>query len=300
MLNTILNSIDPKVKEEILSDPSNIIYFIITVVLTFVISFIFYLLCIWLCMKISGKIFRFLEKKNGKKIHLQFAENLIKVIIIILFVVVPLAGDQINKSILGSAAVLAAVVGFAAQDVIKDILSGLLISIYKPFDLGDRIELEDGTAGIVESISMRHVVLTLIDTVRLIIPNSKLNGATVKNFSYSYVFRSAEFTFPVSYKSEIAKTKQVIFDAVEESPYSVPGKKTKSGDNVYAPVYFISIADSALLMRVTVYYEDGTPTEVLKDDINTRVFEALINSGIDVPYNYTNVVLKMGEDISID
>ncbi len=292
MIN-IWKNLDPKVKEVILQDPSHVVIFLIIVVLTVVIGFLFYVLCIWLSMKVSGKVFRFLEKRHGKKIHLQFAENLVKGFIIILFVVIPLAGDRIKQSILGSAAVLAAIVGFAAQDVIKDILSGLLISIYKPFDLGDRIELEDGTAGIVESISMRHVVLVLIDTVRLIIPNSKLNGATVKNFSYSYVFRSAEFTFPVNYKSEIAKAKEIIFNAVEESPYSVPGKRNKNGENVYGPVYFISIADSALLMKVTVYYEDGTPTEVLKDDINTRVFEALIKHGIDVPYNYSNVVLKL-------
>ena len=272
--------------------PVSIVPFLLAGFIGFIVIMALYALIAWAFIKLSNKIFRTIEKKRGKKIHLQFAENIIKLVIIILFVVIPLGGDQISKSILGSAAVLAAVVGFAAQDVIKDVLSGLQISLYKPFDIGDRIELEDGTAGIVDSITMRHVVLTLIDTVKLIIPNSKLNTATIRNLSYEYVPRSAEFTFPVHYDSDIAKAKSTIFEAVKASPYSFPGKRSKSGEMIYAPVYFIALSDSALNMKVTVYYESSTPTEVLKDDINTRVFEALGNAGITIPYSYTSVVLE--------
>ncbi|MCR5509376.1 MAG: mechanosensitive ion channel family protein [Lachnospiraceae bacterium] len=222
----------------------------VTIVITFIISvavFLLYFLLAWLSLKLSKKIFRSFEKKQGKKIHLQFAEYIVKILIIVLFIVLPLAGDRIRQSILGSAAVITAVIGFAAQDVIKDILSGFLISIYKPFDLGDRIELEDGTAGIVESITMHHVVLTLV---------------------------------------------AVIISAIKDSPYSVPGKKNKKGEKDYGPVYFISIEDSALMMKTTVYYEPESPTEVVKDDIYTRVFDALKTSGIEVPYPHAQVILK--------
>lgn len=267
----------------------------VTIVITFIISvavFLLYFLLAWLSLKLSKKIFRSFEKKQGKKIHLQFAEYIVKILIIVLFIVLPLAGDRIRQSILGSAAVITAVIGFAAQDVIKDILSGFLISIYKPFDLGDRIELEDGTAGIVESITMHHVVLTLVDTVRLIVPNSKLNSSSLLNYSYDYVPRSVQFSFPVAYDSDISKAKSVIISAIKDSPYSVPGKKNKKGEKDYGPVYFISIEDSALMMKTTVYYEPESPTEVVKDDIYTRVFDALKTSGIEVPYPHAQVILK--------
>jgi small-conductance mechanosensitive channel len=45
-------------------------------------------------------------------------------------------------------------------------------------------------------------------------------------------------------------------------------------------------------MKVTVYFKPGTATEVIKDDINTRVFEALISAGIEIPYPYTSVVMQ--------
>ena len=283
-------------KDEIIKyfaeNPGMLFLTIIAGILVLILILAVYLFLAWICLKISKKLFSAIEKRKGKKIHIQFAENLVKLAIIIIFVVLPLGGDKIGHSLLGSAAVLAAVVGFAAQDVIRDILAGIQISIYKPFDLGNRIELKDGTSGIVKKITMRHVELVLIDTVVLMIPNSVINTETIKNYSYGDVPRSVQFSFPVDYKTDIKKAKQVIFDAIEESPYSFPGKKAKNGEMIYGPVYFISIDDSSLAMKVTVYYKSGTATEVLKDDINTRVFEALGNAGIEIPYPYTSVVMQ--------
>ena len=241
---------------------------------------------------LNKKLFRRLRKKRGKKTHLVFLEGVINAYIVVIAVIVPLAGDSIKKSILGSAAVLTAVVGFAAQDIIKDMLAGFLISIYKPFDIGDRIELEDGTVGIVESITMRHVVIIRIDTLRVVIPNSKINNVSVVNYSFDYVDRSILCKLPVSYDSDLKQVKDVIKEAVMSSPYSEPGKKSRDGEMTYAPVYFLELADSALIMAVTVYYKPTTPTEVIKDDINSRVFMAMQEAGIEIPYAYTNVVLQ--------
>ena len=142
---------------------------------------------------------------------------------------------------------------------------------------------------------MRHVVLRVIDTVRLVIPNSKLNVSTVKNLSFGYVPRSVEFSFPVSYETDVAKAKEVIFQAIEESEYSIPGKRDKAGNGMYGQIYFYALEDSAFIMRATVYYSPDTPTEILKDDVNTRVVEALRKHGIEIPYNYANVILKKEE-----
>ena len=54
---------------------------------------------------------------------------------------------------------------YTCQDIIKDVVAGSMISMFNPFEIGNRIELEDGTAGVVKDITMRHVVLQLPDTV---------------------------------------------------------------------------------------------------------------------------------------
>ena len=261
-------------------------------VVAFAVAVALYIFIFLMLKKLIHHLFRTVAVKKGRRIHIEFLERVVTFVLGALIIVSFLGWKNIGGSLLGSAAVITGVIGFAAQDVIKDILSGMLISIYKPFDLGDRIELEDGTVGIVESITMRHVVIVRIDTLRVVIPNSRINAASILNYSYGDIQRSCLFKFPIGYDSDIEKARRVISDAVKSSPYSIPGRTQKDGSMDYASVYFIDLDSSALVMSVTVYYEASTPSEKLKDDINTRVFEALGRNGIEIPYNHTSVIIK--------
>ena len=81
---------------------------------------------------------------------------------------------------------------------------------------------------------------------------------------------------------------KVLRDAVIESEYSEPEGKNKD----YGPVYFISYADSSLVLATTVYYKPTNATEVVMSDINMRVNDAFAREGIEIPFNYVNVVMK--------
>ncbi len=243
--------------------------------------------------KVARKL---LDKKRN--INLRFVESIIRFVVILLaveFVVMssPLT-QTFGKVLFQGTTVLAAIAGFAAQPVIADIICGLMMSATRPFDLGDRIEMEDGTAGIVKDITLRHVVLQGIDTQKFIVPNSKLNGMKITNLSYETRTRSIPFRFNVAYDTDVDQAMAVIRRAVEDSPYTVAGKPVGEGYE-YGPVYFIEYAASSLVMATTVYYEPKNPTEVVKSDINCRVRRALNKSGIEIPYDYVNVVMNTGD-----
>ncbi|MBO5623116.1 MAG: mechanosensitive ion channel family protein [Butyrivibrio sp.] len=244
-------------------------------------------------LKINKKIFARLEEKKGNSITLQFLQKAIALGIIVVFFVLPMGGEQIARSLLGSTAVVAAVVGLAANDVIKNMFAGLEISIYKPFDVGSRIMLDDGTVGIVEKLTLRHVVLRLIDTTRVIIPNSKANSATIINYSYAEnVPRSFDVRFPISYDSDLDKAKEVIRKTICECPLTLNRDKYTITDPNSKSVYFLEIQESALLLGATVYYPHELRTEVVKDEVNSAVFKALKENKIEIPYNYVNVVMN--------
>lgn len=248
----------------------------------------------WILTRINKSVFRRLQKRR-KGLELIFFERVNAAIIIIAAFVVIVAFfsgfDAIWQTLLGGTAIISAVLAFAAQDVIKDILAGIMISIHKPFETGDRIVLDDGTAGTVEGMNMRHVVLISVDTQRIVVPNSVINSQKLINFSYGRADKSVQLKYAVGYGTDIEKAKSVIAAAVESSEFSVPGKRVK-GARSYAPVYFLEFADSALILSVTVFFEKNTPTEVVVDDVNVRVREALIAADIEIPYNYVNVVEK--------
>ena len=258
----------------------------IKLVLTAMLAFIVVYAVLRLEKKVSKKL---IAKRNN--INLRFVENIVRFIVIFLAVQwVVMSSDltePFGRVLFQGTTVIAAIAGFAAQPVIADMICGLMLSVTKPFDIGDRIELEDGRAGIVKDITLRHVTLQEIDTLLLVIPNSKLNGMKITNMSQLRPKRSVHFRFHVAYNADVDRAMAVIADAVRQSPYTVP----QTTDGQYAPVYFISYGESSLVMATTVYYEPTSRTEVMKSDVNLRVRHALNEAGIEIPYNYVNVVM---------
>ena len=250
---------------------------------------------VMIILRILSHVFKkFLKSK--KNIQLRFLVNIIRIAVVVIGVIWVLtsceATASVGKMLFQGTAIIGAVIGLAAQPIIKDLFCGLMISIGKPFEIGDRIELENGMTGIVMDITMRHVVLRKIDTVDIIIPNSKLNDMGILNMSHGTRIRSVHFNFPIAYTSDVEKAMEVIKNAVIECPYSVEGKPSKDGEMEYGPVYFIGYADSSLTMATTVYYEPTVPTEVIKNDINMRINTAFRENHIEIPYNYLNVVMQ--------
>lgn len=249
-------------------------------------------LVIWGLLRLNRFVFGKIQKKH-KGLHLLFFQRVNAAIILIGGIILVLSMfsgfDSVWKTMLGGTAIISGVLAFAAQDIIKDILGGLMISLHKPFETGNRIELEDGTVGIVKDMTMRHVVLLGMDTQYYVIPNSKINLQKIRNYSYQMKYRSAHFNFYIGYGSDVQKAMDVIRETIIASPVTIPGKVTENGSE-YADVYFMAYEQSSLRLSTTVYFESTTPSEVLISDVNCRVNLALHENGIEIPYPYVNVV----------
>ena len=244
---------------------------------------------------IKRRIFKKIkDQKNG--LQISFLESLCTVVIIIMCILMVVSAfgglDNIWKSLLGGTAVISAILAFAAQDVLKDVLAGVTMSMNKPFEVGNRIELEDGTKGIVEDITLRHVVLKGADTLRFIIPNHKLAAMKVINYSYKREDKSILFKFAVSYDTDLELAKRLVSEGVKESPLTKPLKDDEDGAAYYGPVRFMSFADSALILETMVYFDKSRATEVVTDDINMRVRNKFNENGIEIPYQYVNVITQ--------
>lgn len=264
---------------------------LISVAITIAVS----LLILLLFLKINKTVFEHLRKRNGSKIHYVFFEKLIKAAIIIFGVIsiVTIFVDVSNvwNTILGGTALISGIIAFAAKDTIGDILAGLMISIYKPFSIGDRIQLQDGTVGIVSDITMRHTVLIGVENMRIVVPNSIINSVYITNFSKDMKYQSCYFEFSIGYDSDVDRALEILKQIVENNKYTYPGKLNKDGSYTYGDSYFRRYADSALIVGICVYYGRGeVATEKLTSEINRAVNEAFKEAGIEIPYNYVNVV----------
>ena len=232
-----------------------------------------------------------LKAKNN--LTIRFTQNIIRVAIILIAVIWVLvsstATTDIGKVLFQGTAILGAVFGLAAQPVLGDFFSGIAITLNRPFEIGDWIELENGTAGVVADITPRHVVLRSLGTVEIIVPNSKINALMLKDTSFKKL-RSVKMEFNVAYGTDVDKASEVIKNEIINSDMTVHAKNDE-----YSDVFFESFADSSLVLSTIVYFKQSTSGLAVKTDVNKRINDAFNKEGIEIPFNYVNVVMQ-GKD----
>jgi small conductance mechanosensitive channel len=88
--------------------------------------------------------------------------------------------QAVAGTILASSAVLALVIGFAAQTTLSNFVAGLLIAFTQPLRLGDHVEV-GAAVGVVEEIGLTYTIIRGEDGARYFVPNTKLASDTIRN-----------------------------------------------------------------------------------------------------------------------
>lgn len=105
------------------------------------------------------------------------------------------------------------VIGFALQDTLSNFASGMMILVYRPFDMGDSVEA-GGVAGTVSNMSLVSTTILTFDNQTMVVPNNKIWGDVIKNVT-SQRTRRVDLGFGISYSDDIAKAERVLKDIVE-------------------------------------------------------------------------------------
>ena len=138
----------------------NVLNFLINAVLVIAVAFVI--------LRVSRKLFQKIQNRKTK-FNTQFTEKIFRFLVIFISIMWLVMSNSLprsfGQSLFQSTAVIAAIAGFAAQNVLADLICGIILSSTKPFEPGDRIELENGITGIVKEVTLRHVVLQGIDTL---------------------------------------------------------------------------------------------------------------------------------------
>jgi small conductance mechanosensitive channel len=104
------------------------------------------------------------------------------------------------------------IVGFALQDTLGNFASGLMILLYRPYDVGDLIEA-GGVFGKVSSMSLVNTTVLTVDNQTLVMPNSKIWGDVIKNVTAQKI-RRVDMVFGIGYGDDIPKAEKVLTEIV--------------------------------------------------------------------------------------
>ncbi|WP_226413145.1 mechanosensitive ion channel family protein [Shewanella glacialimarina] len=108
------------------------------------------------------------------------------------------------------------IIGFALQDTLSNFASGMMILVYRPFDVGDLINAA-GVTGRVSHMSLVSTTIKTLDNQRLIIPNNKIWGDTINNITAEHQ-RRVDMTFGISYSDNIEHAETILKDIVQQHP----------------------------------------------------------------------------------
>lgn len=163
------------------------------------------------------------------------------------------------------------VLGFALQDTLSNFASGMMILLYRPFDVGHFVEIS-GLEGTVKDLTLVSTVLTTVDNKMVTIPNSKVWGNPVTNFTATGT-RLLIMGVGVSYDEDIDKVQGILLDVVKsnERILADPGPSvvvSSLGDNAvnFNMVGWVKTADfvpvQPELLRAVKYRLDKEGVEI--------------------------------------
>ena len=257
------------------------------------------ILCVvpFISIYLSNFLFKKLSVKK-KNLALSFLKNSIE-FLIVLFCIIGIVDafdpqHMISQRILLSSSVIAIVLGIVFQTGLTNLVHGIMLVIYKPFNVGDRVQVSvnEGISGYVKQITLRHVVISgIVDNADMIIPNSVIETCVIRNLSNGVNdINKYPFTVSMTYeqagikdKRELAK--HIISECILENPRTVNVRPGDSED------LFVKVEYAQSSVDLTCFVETTTPEAnfLACSEIKEAILDRFSECEIEFAYNHLTI-----------
>ena len=217
---------------------------------------------------------RVMTKANVEETLRNFLGSIFQAVLMVIVIIAAL--EQIGVDTTSVLAVFAAAglaVGLAFKDSLSNFASGIMLILFKPFKLGDFVEAA-GIAGVTEHIGVFNTVMRTGDNREITVPNSKIYGDVITNFSARDT-RRIDLTIGIGYDDNIATAKQLIEDIIN--------KDERILDDPSPTILLVELGESSIdiAVRPWVKTDDYWTTRA---DLLQTIKETFDANGISIPY----------------
>jgi small-conductance mechanosensitive channel len=199
-----------------------------------------------------------------------------------------------STSVLASAGIATAIVGFASKDVLANFVSGAVIMIFRPFTISHWININNEHEGWVEEIKFLYTVIRDKRHQRMIIPNSKIIANYIINSSYREEFVCQYVEFNVAYGTDIQKARSIIQEVAEANPHCIDHRSPaqKQENEPIVEVRLQLFGTYAITLRALVWVNDPSKASTMKWALNEQINERFKQEEIEIPFPYQNLIIK--------
>lgn len=229
---------------------------------------------------ITRGLVKMMKRGNVNESLIPFLRSLTNILLKVMLVisVMGMVGIEMTSfiAVLGAAGLA---VGLALQGTLQNFAGGVMILLFKPYEVGHFIEAQ-GYMGTVKEIQIFNTILVSPDNRKIVIPNSPLATGSLTNFS-AMPTRRIDFSFGIGYEDDIDKAKEILLNMAQTDDRVL---KEESPPEVMVE----ALADSSvnLKLRTWVKSEDYWS---LFFDITENVKKQFDGAKISIPYPQQDV-----------
>ena len=236
----------------------------------------------FIAVLVSKYINKAMIRAKLSKILAEFTSRVIRILLIIFFIAFAIGflGIDVGAAVISISVVSGFIFGFAFQETLGNLAAGFMIALTKPFKIGDYVDIS-GIEGTIKNVGASITTMITIDNKRVIIPNSKIWGNPIINYT-ALKERMINMSVGISYADDMAKAITITMNVLTKHPQVLKDPK---------PLVAVdNLGDSSvdLIIRPWVKTNDYWPT---KRDLVQKIKEAFDNEGISIPFPQRDVHL---------
>jgi small conductance mechanosensitive channel len=231
---------------------------------------------------ITRQLKKSMIKAKMSEILSEFTRRIVKILLLIFVFAfaVGFLGFDAFAGILSLSVVSGFVLGFALQDTLANLASGFMLAITKPFKKGDFVEIA-GNAGSVQSVGISITRMTTPDNKKITIPNSKVYGAPMINYT-ALDTRRIDLKVGISYSDDIGKAITIAMDVLTKH------KKVLKDPEPLVAVSELGDSSVNLIIRPWANTSDYW---VVHREITKQIKETFDKNKINIPFPQRDVHL---------
>lgn len=231
---------------------------------------------------IAAAVEKGLVKADNPPILAQFIGNMVRYTLLVVVIIMALSelGVQTGSilTIFGAAGLA---IGLALKDSLSNFASGAMLALFRPFAIGDSVEIA-GVSGKVKDLRIFSTVLLTPDNKEVIVPNGQITADIITNYS-SQANRRIDLLIGVSYDDDLKTAQQTMQDVLDQHPLVISSPA--------AAVALTELGDSSVDFAVRAWVKNADYGAV-RSELLTQLKERLEAAGCSFPYPQNTIHLQ--------
>lgn len=236
-----------------------------------------------LILWVTARLSRFFEHRIGHMTYvhpssralMQKAVSIIFYIMSALIIMDLLGLDLKTLTVLGGA--LGIGLGFGLQKIASNFVSGLILLIERSMKIGDMVEMEDGTLGLVRKNGARSTLIETFDGRAIMVPNENFITGKVINWTFSDNKSRVQIPVGVAYETDLRKAQNLILEAALENPSCLQDPPPRC--------FLKEFADSSVNFSLLFWVGDVTQElQMARSEVMFAIWEKFAANNIQIPY----------------